>query len=267
MIKTSSTIYKTIGLVLSGGGVKGIAHIGVLKALLERDIYPDVISGVSAGAIVGALYADGASVEDMLLFFKETPLLKYNFVSINKPGLFDTDKYLPFFEDYFSAHHFEDLEKKLTIVATNLQKGESRFFNKGELFQPLLASAALPPVFSPVLIDGCFYADGGIMNNFPVEPLIDDCELIIGSYTTSMREIGKGQIKNSFQISQRTNLLMLHANSREKLCIPDLLFVPKELDKIGIFDKKGIDKGFTIGYDFARRKLDVFLQDTHTKKI
>ena len=92
-MKISDFSDKTIGLVLSGGGVKGIAHIGVLKALMQRDIYPDIISGASAGALVGGLYADGASVEDMLSFFKETPLLKYNFMTINKPGLFDTDKY------------------------------------------------------------------------------------------------------------------------------------------------------------------------------
>ena len=108
------------------------------------------------------------------------------------------------------------------MVTTNLQKGEQVFFEKGELFKPLLASAALPPVFSPVSIDGTMYADGGIMNNFPVEPLVDNCDVIIGSYTSSMKEVGKGQLKTSVQISQRTNLLMLHANSREKLCVPDL---------------------------------------------
>lgn len=255
-MKISGFSDKIIGIVLSGGGVKGIAHIGVLKALMQRDIYPDIISGASAGALIGGLYADGVSTEDMLLFFKETPLLKYNFMTINKPGLFDTDKYLPFFEDYFSAHHFEGLEKKLTVVTTNLQKGGQVFFEKGELFKPLLASAALPPVFSPVSIDGTMYADGGIMNNFPVEPLVDNCDVIIGSYTSSMKEVGKGQLKTSVQISQRTNLLMLHANSREKLCVPDLLFVPKELEKIGILDKRSIDKAFVLGYDYASRKLE-----------
>ncbi len=65
---------KNIGLVLSGGGVRGMAHIGILKALNEHDIYPDIISGVSAGAIVGALYANGKMPLGMLAFFKETPL-------------------------------------------------------------------------------------------------------------------------------------------------------------------------------------------------
>ncbi|MAU15953.1 MAG: phospholipase [Muricauda sp.] len=250
----------TLGLVLSGGGIKGMAHIGLLKALTQRGIYPDQISGVSAGALVGGLYADGASIEDMLLFFKETPLLKYNFVSVNKPRLFDTDKYLHFFETFFTAHRFEELEKRLVVVATNLLKGEPVYFEKGELFKPLLASAALPPVFSPVSISGQLYADGGIMNNFPVEPLTGACDVIIGCYTTSMKEVGKGQIKNALQISQRANLLMLHANAMDKLYVPDFLFVPEELGGIGVLDKKGIDKAFVIGYDHANRKLDEWLQ-------
>ena len=259
-MKLETLTNKTIGLVLSGGGVKGMAHIGILKALNQRGIYPDNISGASAGALVGGLYADGVSTEDMLLFFKETPLLKYNFLTINKPGLFDTEKYLPFFKDFFTTHHFSGLEKKLTVVATNLLKGKPKYFDEGLLFRALLASAALPPVFSPVNIDGQLYADGGIMNNFPVEPLVNDSEIIIGCYALSMRKMGKGQIKNALQISQRTNLLMLHANAIDKLCVPDLLFVPEELGKIGVLDKKGIDKAFAIGYDCANRKLDEWLQ-------
>ena len=247
---------QTIGLVLSGGGVKGVAHVGVIKALLERDIYPDVVSGASAGAVVGALYANGIAPLDMLHFFKETPLLKYNLLTINKPGLFDTNKYLSFFEKYFPVNSFEALEKQLYVVATNLQDGKPEFFNKGELLNVVLASAALPPVFSPVNLDGTLYADGGIMNNFPVEPLIGSTHFIIGSYTTSLRTVGKGELKNSLQLSQRANLLMLHSNVREKLSVPDLLFIPKNLDKIGVLDKKGIEKAFLIGYDSASKFLD-----------
>ncbi|MGB2528156.1 patatin-like phospholipase family protein [Flagellimonas sp. SN16] len=259
-MKIETLTNSKLGLVLSGGGVKGMAHIGLIKALTQRDIYPDCVSGVSAGALVGGLYADGVAVEDMLHFFKETPLLKYNFVTVNKPRLFDTDKYLPFFEGVFTARRFEDLEKRLTVVATNLLSGEPVYFERGELFKPLLASAALPPVFSPVSLDGQLYADGGIMNNFPIEPLTGGCDIIIGCYASSRRQIGKGEIKNALQISQRANLLMLHANAMDKLFVPDLLFVPDELGGIGVLDKKGIDRAFTIGYDCANRKLDEWLQ-------
>lgn len=251
-----NTLGKKIGLVLSGGGVKGVAHVGVLKALKEHDISPDIVSGASAGAIVGALYANGVSPVDMLAFFKDTPLFKYSHFTIIKPGLFDTNKYLVFFEKFFPNNLFEALEKQLFVVATNLQKGEAQFFSKGELLNVVLASAAIPPVFSPVKINGQLYTDGGIMNNFPVEPLIDTSDYIIGSYTTSMKPVGVDQLKNSLQLSQRANLLMLHSNVKEKLNIPDLLFTPKNLDSIGVLDKTGVEKAYAIGYDYASKLLD-----------
>ena len=250
---------KTIGLVLSGGGVKGVAHVGIIEALIERGISPDIVSGASAGAIVGALYANGVSPIDMLAFFKETPLFKYSHFSFNKPGLFDTNKYLIFYKKFFPINSFEALEKKLYVVATNLQKGEAQFFSEGELLSVVLASAALPPVFSPVQINGQLFTDGGVMNNFPVEPLIHTTDYIIGSYTTAMKEVGMAELNNSYQLSQRANLLMLHANVKEKLNIPDLLFTPKNQDSIGVLDKKGLEKAYIIGYDYASKLLDTEL--------
>jgi len=252
---TKSICEKKIGLVLSGGGVKGVAHIGIIKALLERDIVPSVISGASAGAIVGALYANNTSPEDMISFFKDTPLFRYTHFTINKPGLFDTDKYLSSFEKYFPADSFESLKKKLFVATTNLQTGQPHFFSEGELLHTVLASAALPPVFSPVLINGELHADGGIMNNFPIEPLIDNVDVIIGSNTSAFKEVGGDLLKNSIQLSQRANLLMLHANVRNKLNLSDILFEPEKLDSIGILDKKGIDKSYIIGYDYACKVL------------
>lgn len=245
-----------IGLVLSGGGVKGMAHIGVIKALHEFDIYPHFISGVSAGALVGALFANNYDPADMLAFFKETPLFKYNFVTINKPGLFDTEKYLVALEKYFPENRFEALHRPLYVTATNLQQGKPVYFQTGELLHPLLASAALPPVFSPVEINGELYSDGGVMNNFPLEPLQGQADYIIGSYTSSMQEVSKKEISNSLQISQRANLLMLHASALNKLHLPDLLFRPEGLGLIGILDKKAIDKAFELGYEHAIKVLE-----------
>lgn len=253
---SNSLATKKIGLVLSGGGVKGIAHIGVIEALLQRDIEPQVVSGVSAGAIVGALYANNIPTQEMMAFFKQTPLFKYNHITINKPGLFDTEKYAIFYEKYFPENTFEALQKPLYVVATNLLMGTATFFHTGHLVPAVLASAALPPVFSPVAIDGILYADGGIMNNFPIEPLQDACDYIIGSYTTAMKEVTPAMVKNSLQLTQRTNTLMLHANAMQKLHLPNLLFTPKNLDSIWVLDKKGIEKAYTLGYDYANELLD-----------
>ena len=90
-------------------------------------------------------------------------------MTILKPGLLDTERYFDLLARYFPGNSFESLQRKLYVVATDLQKGDEQIFSEGELIKPLLASAALPPVFSPVDINGRLYADGGIMNNFPYD--------------------------------------------------------------------------------------------------
>ena len=159
------------GLVLSGGGARGVAHIGVLKALEERQIEITHLSGTSAGAIVGALYAAGHSWETILTFFKKVPIFHYKRYAYNKPGFIDTIKFYSDFFGFFEEDDFDSLQRKLYIPATNLIEGTERVFDEGQLIKPVLASAAFPGLFTPVLIDEIPYVDGGVLNNFPVEPL------------------------------------------------------------------------------------------------
>jgi len=251
---------KSIGLVLSGGGVRGMAHIGVIQAMNEFGLSADVIGGSSVGALVGALYANGNSVVDMMAFFKETPLFKYNFLTIVKPGFIDTDRYFDVFRAYFPDNSFDALHKKLHIVATNLQKGDLKYFSQGELIRPLLASAALPPVFSPVELEGHLYADGGIMNNFPLEPVVGKAEYIIGSNVSVVGELNKNALKNSLQLTGRVTGLMIYAINRTKLEACDLLMEFKELENIGVLDRKGIEKAYLVGYENTSRKLEELLK-------
>ncbi|WP_425235188.1 patatin-like phospholipase family protein [Ulvibacterium sp.] len=252
----------TIGLVLSGGGVRGMAHIGLIRAMEELGISTQVVSGSSVGALVGALYANGNSVSDMLSFFKETPLFKYNFLTILKPGFIDTDRYFEIFKGYFPQDTFDSLEKGLHVVATDLQKGEQQFFSEGELIRPLLASAALPPVFSPVELKGRLYADGGIMNNFPSEPLQYSADYVIGSNVSVVGELHKNALKNSIQLTGRVTSLMIYAINKKKLRSCDLLLEYKELEKIGVLDRTGIEKAYIMGYDVAMETLERELKQT-----
>ncbi|WP_445383528.1 patatin-like phospholipase family protein [Robiginitalea sp. IMCC43444] len=247
---------KQIGMVFSGGGVRGMAHIGVLKALQEHNISPHWIAGSSVGALVGALYAKGRSVSEMLSFFKETPLFRYNFFSFGKPGLMDTDRYHRVFEEYWPENSFEALPKPLFVVATDILRGKEAFFSKGELIRPLLASAALPPLFSPVRLNNQLYSDGGIMNNFPLEPIQERASFVIGSNVSVIKEVQDSEIRSSFQLANRTTALMLYAINREKINNCDLIFEPIALEKIGVLDKKGIEKAFEIGYSHASKVLE-----------
>ena len=246
------------GLVLSGGGVRGMAHIGVIKALREFAVTPKWVSGASVGALVGALYARGIREEEMVRFFKETPLFRYDFLSLAKPGLFDTERYHAIFKDFFPENTFESLNIPLFVNATNLQRGSDTFFSKGELIRPLLASAALPPIFSPVLIDDELYSDGGIMNNFPIEPIEDKADFIIGSNVSVLHEMTPREIRTSFQLASRTTGLMLHIINRDKISRCNLIFEPAMLQHIGVLDKKGIENAFKIGYDYASRRLEEY---------
>lgn len=248
---TKKPLQGNLGLVLSGGGVRGMAHIGVIKAMQEFGLSAHFISGSSVGALVGALYANGNSIDEMLRFFKETPLFKYNFLTIAKPGLIDTEKYLPIFKRYFPQNSFESLDKKLSVVVTNLQEGNEEFITEGELIAPLLASAALPPVFSPVTYNNVLYADGGIMNNFPLEPLKEQVDFTVGSNVSIVSKLEKRDLRNSFQLTGRTTGLMVYAINKQKIDQCDLVISPKALEKIGILDRKGIEKAFVIGYDSA----------------
>ena len=129
---------------------------------------------------------------------------------------------LALYEDY---KNWEDLPSLIERADTSslLVKGEEEFFSSGELIRPLLASAALPPVFSPVNINNSMYGDGGIMNNFPLEPVKGKVDFMIGSNVSVIKQVEKKQISSSFQLATRTTALMIYAINRAKIHQCDLL--------------------------------------------
>lgn len=251
-LQFSKKMAKNIGLVLSGGGVRAIAHIGFIKMLLENNIQPTHVSGTSAGALVAGLYAYGYNPEEMLNFFKQTPLLKISLYARNKPGLMDSDKYADFFRKFFKNDSFEALEYPLTVTATNLITGKLNYFDSGELVMPLIASSALPPVFSPVEINKNLYCDGGVLNNFPVEPLKEKCDFIFGSFVNPITKISKEEISTSMKLLYRVYHIGLDADNIKKFDLCDYVFAPTEINKIGVLDSGSIDKAFEMGYELAK---------------
>jgi len=248
-----------LGIVLSGGGVRAIAHIGLLQALKENDIHPEIISGTSGGAMVGALYAAGYDTQTMLQFFKDTPLFKFSLYTLNKPGIMDTDKYSVFFKSYFKEDSFESLKKALYVTATNLLTGKLEFFSSGELIRPILASAALPPIFSPIEIEGNLYSDGGILNNFPVEPLHVSCKKIIGSFVNPLSSITINDVKSTMDLIQRVYHIGIDAKDLIKFDKCNYVFTPYDIKHVGVFDSKSIAKSYKIGYEQALDEMPKLL--------
>jgi NTE family protein len=249
-----------IGLVLSGGGVKAIAHIGLIEVLLENGIVPTIVSGTSAGAMIGAMYAANYSPNEMLSFFEETPLFKISFFARNKPGFLDSQKYIKYFDKLFNENSFEELKYPLIIPATNIVKANITYFNSGELIRPIIASAALPPLFSPVEIDGELYSDGGILDNFPVDPIKDKCDKIIGSFVNPVTEIDKSEIDTAFKLLYRVYHIGMDVTDIQKFKHCNYVFTPNNLDNIGPVDAKSIRKSYQLGYKYAQKEIKTILK-------
>jgi NTE family protein len=245
---------QTIGLVLSGGGVRGVAHLGVIQVLKEIGLEPSVISGTSAGALVGALYAAGHTIESMFDFFKNTSIFKIGNISASKPGFIDTDKFQPLLQEYLPEDDFAALQKKLYVTATDIIHGRVKTFSSGRLIKPLLASAAVPVVFTPVEIDGILYTDGGALNNFPVEPLSGQSDAIIGVDVHPLKETTPDNIRTSLGVMERIFHLTVHYHSVQKYHQCNVAITPRSLSEFGTFDRGRFEEIFEIGYKSAYEK-------------
>ena len=244
-----------IGLVLSGGGARGAAHLGVLKAFEEYGLSPTHISGTSVGAIVGALYAKGVHWSEILSFLKDTSLFHTKRFAFNKPGFLDTEKFYDDLKVYFPRDNFDTLDKPLFITATNVLTGTLKVFNKGQLIKPIIASASFPGLFTPTEINGSHYIDGGILNNFPVEPLKKHTDLIIGVFINSLKKIRINELKHSFTVVDRALKIRAASESVQKFADCDLVIAPEDLSEYAIFGMNNIDAIFDLGYTTTIKAL------------
>ncbi len=156
-----------VGLALSGGAAWGMAHIGVLEVLEENQIPIDIITGTSAGAIVGAFYASGMSPKDMALTASDLSWNDFLTPTIPNLGFFSTKGLEDFLDQNITVHDFSQLAIKLAVVATDLERGEEFIFQEGPVSKGVAASAAIPVVFEPVSYQGRILVDGGLINNIP----------------------------------------------------------------------------------------------------
>lgn len=244
--------YQT-GLVLSGGGTRGFAHLGVLKALEEHDIRPDIITGVSAGSIAGALYADGIEPEEAMKALASHKLLDYLEITIPKNSLVGMKGFEKTLKELLKARTFEDLGIPLLVYAVNMNDAEFVRFDKGDLIQAVKASSSIPVIFPPVKIDGVHYLDGGIINNFPVEDLEGQCEKIIGVNVNPIGHVKN--LGNLKRIAERTFHITLRYQASNKEAKCDTYIEPDNLDQFGLLDVSRAEEIFEVGYKKANQVL------------
>lgn len=245
--------HTAFGLALGGGGVKGLAHIALLKKLDALRARPAAIAGTSMGAIIGALYASGLSgleIEQRVcehLFSREAgfkdvyrrrgKLVKWMkvFAFERARGGFLTADGL--FEHLFSEireHSFESLHIPFTAVATDFHRAEEVAMSSGPLLDAVCASMAVPGVFAPVIIGGRTLIDGGLLNNVPCEYVAGDGRKIVASDVICLTTAAQPKVA---QVLSGALSIMLSRATKEKFqaCPPDFCFRPNT-DQIDAFD-------------------------------
>jgi NTE family protein len=160
-----------IGVALGGGFARGIAHIGVLRVLEENEIPIDLLAGTSVGALVGAAYASGATLDELARQGMLTHFRDFGRWTISRMGMATNERLEGFLRRFTSIRTFEEMKIPFGIVATDLLTGETCCFTKGEVGPPLRASCAYPGLFIPVEHEGRMLVDGFLTEHVPTESL------------------------------------------------------------------------------------------------
>jgi NTE family protein len=237
---------KKIGLALSGGGIRGVSHLGVMQALVDNGIEFAHISGTSAGAVGAAFFAEGYAPKEVLQLIKDARLLKLLRPSLGSTGLLSILRVRFLIAKFIPHNSFQKLKTRVTISAVDLGEGRLVYFTDGELDIAILASCCLPGIFKPILMNNHMYVDGGILNNFPVEPLVGNCDLIIGSTCNHLPIVT--EIKSFGSLVDRAAMIAINStlNTHKILC--DIVIEPHGLGGFGIFDTSAADEIYAIGY-------------------
>jgi len=264
-----------IGLVLGGGGARGLAHLGVLRALEERECEIAAVAGCSLGGIVGALIGSGFTSGDVVDVIRDTRLL--DLLDLGARGGLVGGKGIRRLLREHVRENFEDLDLPLRVTAVDAQRGTLVILGDGPLVPALLATSALPGILSPVEHLDRVLIDGGLLNNLPIDvirtmtlaPVVavdvappPDRELDFDrghGFVDTLRRIGQREFRTltvelfmkSFDVPQR-----LITDVRLALTPPELLIRPRLPVNLGVEDFHRLDEAVELGYEAAVEALD-----------
>ena len=244
-----------VGLALGGGGAKGVAHIGVLKALEDAKVRPDFIAGTSVGAMVAAMYAFNVSIDTITNIARDLTLSQITTFKLNKTGFFTADPLKEILVEYLGEANIEDASIPLAIVATDLKKGEEVIFTHGPLADAVCASASIPGVYIPMKMGERTLVDGGIVQSVPVGAVKD-----MGAGVIIASQLGGVGVyeepKNVLDVMRNAFDIALSRRTREEVKEADLV-IAMDLRDFSIADNtERYDELFTIGYDTAAKELN-----------
>jgi len=268
------------GLVLSGGGARGLAHIGVLKVLEEANFRVDYLSGTSMGGVIAAAYASGLTpqeIENIALEHADSrKMFSLADPTLPRKGLLKGERIQAFFEEYIGDRTFDQLNIPVTLVAVDLNTGKEVHMNEGKVVDAVRATVSIPGVFSPVERDGQLLVDGGLLNNLPVDVNKEmGAESIVAvdvhpnyNGNSFWRELGQKKmlswtiggfvaaLGNSLElVSEQQKNYMLTLNPPDVLIEPE---IPTSFGSITSFHRAA--ELIEIGYQAARMALPMILE-------
>ena len=212
-----------------------------------------MISGCSAGSIVGAMFAAGYSPDHIFELVISVNTLRAMRPSWSRGGLLRMQKAEDVYLKYIPHNSFEKLKIPLTVNATDLYVGENVYFSSGELLKPVMASCSIPGLFEPISLNNRTLIDGGVLNNMPIEPLLGKCDFIIGSHCNPY-----GIQQNSKSMTTmitKTLFLAINNNSKSRIDQCDFLIEPPLLKNFDPADVRKASEIFKVGYEYTRQMI------------
>ncbi len=247
------TTQATLGYALSGGGTRGIAHVGMLQFLEEQGLRPTILSGCSAGSIVAVLYASGYSPLEILEIIKSIRISKIMALRWSSMGLTNLSGLRKELKKLIAYERIEDLPIPTRIVVTELCSGRWIAFDKGDLINLTIASCSIPFIFEPVKDGDQLYVDGGVLKNLPAEPIRPICKYLIGFNVLPSIQTDIGYLNSIRKSAMRSMELAVRSNNKidKKLC--DIVIEPLRVGHYGLFQFNKADDLFAMGYREAKK--------------
>ncbi|SFD58416.1 patatin-like phospholipase family protein [Paracidovorax konjaci] len=247
----------TVALVLGGGGLRGFAHIGVLQALEEAGIRPDLVVGTSIGAIVGAAYASGRSPAQIWQQADSLRVRSLADIALSGPGFVKGEALARWADGLVGGQAIEQFPVRFVAVATDVDRGRPYVITQGDAGQALRASAAIPGVFLPVQADGLTLVDGGVAGLVPVRAaraLGADVVIAVDIYCHGPRYPSNSSVSMWLRVSQVQSCLL----SGPEAASADVLIAPA-IAPAGVNDAPGRETARRLGYEAATAQLPALL--------
>lgn len=243
-----------LGYTLGGGGARGFAHLGALKVFESYGLKPNILVGTSAGSLAGVFYADGFHPDEIVEIFKHKDFKDFAEFTVPKTGFFKSSGVERFLKKNLRSKKFEQLQIPFKVVATDWLNGAIAIFSEGDtLIDAVVASCSVPLVFKPKVINDIPYVDGGLLKNFPVSIIRNECKFVIGVNVSLPIELPeKENMKNT---AERAFKLMSNSNVLVDRQLCDILVETPSFEKYFMFDIKSMDEIMELGYTSAAEAL------------